>query len=84
MSACDGYNLKLTDMQAAVGCAQLDKLDSFIKKRRSNFEFLKKQLQPVSEFLLLPESTPNSEPSWFGFLLTIRDGSPLKRNNPPC
>jgi CDP-6-deoxy-D-xylo-4-hexulose-3-dehydrase len=75
-----GYNLKLTDMQAAVGCAQLEKLDFFVGKRRSNFEFLKKQLEPLSEFLLLPEPTPESQPSWFGFLISVKENAPFTRN----
>ncbi len=75
-----GYNLKLSDMQAAVGCAQLDKLDGFVKKRRENFDFLKKRLEHLQEFLLLPEATADSEPSWFGFLISVKDNSPFSRN----
>ena len=69
-----GYNLKVTDMQAAVGCAQLKKLPSFVEKRRKNFARLKAALQGIEEKLILPEPCPHSEPSWFGFLLTCREG----------
>ena len=69
-----GYNLKVTDMQAAVGCAQLKKLPSFVEKRRQNFTRLKAALQGTEEKFILPEPCPHSEPSWFGFLLTCREG----------
>lgn len=75
-----GYNLKMTDMQAAVGCAQLDKLPEFVAKRRHNFEFLHQQLQDLQDVLVLPEAAPNSEPSWFGFLLSVRENAPFTRN----
>lgn len=75
-----GYNLKLTDMQAAVGCAQLDKLPSFINKRRKNFEYLYNGLKPLEKFLILPKTTPNSSPSWFGFPITIKESAPINRN----
>ena len=75
-----GYNLKLSDMQAAVGCAQLDKLEDFVEKRRQNFDFLKKRLEPLQDYLLLPEATPGSAPSWFGFLISVREGAPFTRN----
>jgi CDP-6-deoxy-D-xylo-4-hexulose-3-dehydrase len=75
-----GYNLKLTDMQAAVGVAQLDKLPGFVEKRRQNFNFLYQQLRELQDFLVLPESTPSSEPSWFGFLLSVRESAPFTRN----
>lgn len=74
-----GYNLKITDMQAACGLAQLDKLDRFINARKENFQYLKNRLQSCSEFLELPEATENSDPSWFGFLLTIKAESGLNR-----
>lgn len=69
-----GYNLKATDMQAAVGVAQLKKFPSFVEKRRHNFDRLKAALQDVSDKLILPEACAHSRPSWFGFLLTCKDG----------
>jgi len=74
-----GYNLKLTDMQAAVGVAQLKKLPSFIAARRKNFNRLYEGLKKYEEFFVLPATTPKSEPSWFGFLLTVRPGAPFTR-----
>jgi len=68
-----GYNLKATDMQAAIGCAQLEKLPIFIEKRKSNFEKLKNNLLLVKDKLILPEPCENSSPSWFGFLITCRE-----------
>ncbi len=70
-----GYNLKATDMQAAIGCAQLDKICSFVEKRRHNFKILYQNLQDMQEKLILPEACENSEPSWFGFLLTCRENT---------
>lgn len=75
-----GYNLKVTDMQAAIGLQQLKKLPFFTEKRIHNFNLLKSKLKPAEPFLILPEATPNSQPSWFGFILTVRDGSGLDRN----
>ena len=75
-----GYNLKMTDMQAAVGCAQLDKLPEFVEKRRQNFDFLYQQLQDLQDVLVLPEAAQDSEPSWFGFLLSVRENAPFTRN----
>ncbi len=75
-----GFNLKATDMQAAVGLSQLNKADSFIEKRRINHNLLYNKLKPLEEHFILPESTLNSNPSWFGFMLTIRDGSKINRN----
>jgi CDP-6-deoxy-D-xylo-4-hexulose-3-dehydrase len=75
-----GYNLKATDMQAAVGVAQLDKLGDFIAARRSNWNHLHKSLNQFEEFLILPQATKNSEPSWFGFPITVRPGAPFSRN----
>jgi CDP-6-deoxy-D-xylo-4-hexulose-3-dehydrase len=75
-----GYNLKITDMQAAVALAQMDRLEGFIATRRSNFDYLLNALKPLDEFFILPEPTPNSNPSWFGFLLSVREGTPFTRN----
>lgn len=75
-----GYNLKLTDMQAAVGVAQLDKLASFVAARRENFRRLHEGLRDLEEFLILPQATPRSEPSWFGFPIAVRPGAPFTRN----
>ena len=69
-----GYNLKATDMQAAIGCAQIKKIDSFTKKRQDNFEKLKEGLKDLEEYFILPEEAKNSIPSWFGFLITCKDG----------
>jgi len=74
-----GYNLKITDMQAACGLAQMDKLDSFVQARKDNFAYLRNRLSSCEEFLILPEATPNSDPSWFGFLMTIRPESDVRR-----
>lgn len=75
-----GFNLKATDMQAAIGLSQLNKADSFIEKRRQNHSLLYNKLKPLEEYFILPESTLNSNPSWFGFMLTIRDGNKINRN----
>lgn len=69
-----GYNLKVTDMQAAIGCAQLKKFPSFVERRRHNFDRLHKALMEVSHRLILPEPCPGSRPSWFGYLITCREG----------
>ncbi|MBI2495628.1 MAG: lipopolysaccharide biosynthesis protein RfbH [Candidatus Omnitrophica bacterium] len=69
-----GYNLKPTDLQAAIGCAQLAKLDAFIAARRRNFQRLREGLAPCEEFLIFPQAHPKAEPSWFGFPLTVRAG----------
>jgi CDP-6-deoxy-D-xylo-4-hexulose-3-dehydrase len=74
-----GYNLKITDMQAACGLAQLERLNFFIKKRKENFFYLKNKLQSCIDFLQLPINTENSDPSWFGFPLTIKTNSGFKR-----
>lgn len=76
-----GYNLKLTDMQAAIGVSQLKKLSGFITARKRNWQRLHDGLKPLEEFLILPQATLNSEPSWFGFLLTVRPDAPFQRND---
>ena len=74
-----GYNLKITDMQAACGLAQLDSLESFITKRRDNFNYFSKRLASLSDFIELTEPTPGSNPSWFGFPITIKESSGVAR-----
>lgn len=69
-----GYNLKATDMQAAIGCAQLEKFPDFVERRKQNFNRLKEQLLEVEDKFILPEPCKDSEPSWFGFMLTCREG----------
>lgn len=76
-----GYNLKITDMQAAIGLAQLEKLPNFIKKRKENFKFLKDALKNVEKYLVLPESTKESDPAWFGFPITVNQNSPFDKNS---
>lgn len=76
-----GYNLKVTDMQAAVGLAQLGKLDSFVAARRRNFNRLSEGLADLQEFLVLPKATPNSQPSWFGFPLAVGVEAPFTRRD---
>ena len=73
-----GYNLKATDMQAAIGCAQIDKMPLFAKRRRENFERLYKALSGVGDKLILPVPCEGSKPSWFGFLITCKEG--IRRN----
>jgi CDP-6-deoxy-D-xylo-4-hexulose-3-dehydrase len=75
-----GYNLKATDMQAAIGCAQLQKLPSFIEARKRNWNVLRDGLSGLEENFILPEPAPNSIPSWFGFLLTVRKGAGFSRD----
>ena len=74
-----GYNLKITDMQAACGLAQLDRLDDFIAARRINFKLLRERLSGLSDFLEFAEPTPSSEPSWFGFPITLKESSGIDR-----
>ena len=74
-----GYNLKISDMQAACALAQMDRLEDFIATRKQNFAYLKAGLKNCEEFLLLPEATPNSDPSWFGFPITIKPNADIKR-----
>ena len=75
-----GYNLKATDMQAAIGVAQLQKLPAFIEARRANFAYLHLGLRNLQEFFILPEAEPNSQPSWFGFPIAVRPEAPFTRN----
>ncbi len=75
-----GYNLKATDMQAAIGAAQLEKLPEFVARRRENWAFLRRALKPLEGRLLFPEPGPESSPSWFGFLMTVRPGSAVSRD----
>ncbi len=74
-----GYNLKITDMQAAVGLAQLEKIDTFVEARRANFAYLREQLSALEEFLILPQATPGSDPAWFGFPLTLTENAGCAR-----
>jgi len=74
-----GYNLKISDMQAACALAQMDRLPGFIEARKRNFVFLKDRLKSCEEFLILPEATPGSDPSWFGFPITVRDSAGIAR-----
>lgn len=76
-----GYNLKVTDMQAAIGCAQLEKLPSFIEARKRNWKLLREGLDGLSDRFILPEATDNSDPSWFGFLLTVKDDAGFLRDD---
>ena len=76
-----GYNLKITDMQAACGVAQLDRAEGFVQARKDNFAYMKEGLKNCEEFLILPEATPNSDPSWFGFPITIRPEANVDRVN---
>ena len=75
-----GYNLKATDLQAAIGCAQLTKLPNFIETRRRNWQTLRNSMEELKDWFILPEPTKQAEPSWFGFLLTVREDSGLQRN----
>jgi CDP-6-deoxy-D-xylo-4-hexulose-3-dehydrase len=68
-----GYNLKATDLQAAIGCAQLEKFPSFVERRKYNFNRLKEGLSSLEDKLILPEAERNSDPSWFGFMITVKD-----------
>ena len=74
-----GYNMKITDMQAACGLAQIDRVKEFIKTRKSNFKYIRESLKSHEEFLILPEATENSDPSWFGFPITLRENLSINR-----
>jgi CDP-4-dehydro-6-deoxyglucose reductase, E1 len=76
-----GYNLKATDLQAAIGCAQLKKLDEFITKRKNNWQLLYDGLKNLDKYFILPKPTEHSEPSWFGFLLTVKENAGFTRND---
>ena len=76
-----GYNLKVSDMQAAAGVAQLEKLEDFIAARKRNFAYLAERLSPLSDILLLPRATPKSDPSWFGFPIAVRPGLGVQRDD---
>jgi CDP-4-dehydro-6-deoxyglucose reductase, E1 len=77
-----GYNMKITDMQAALGCSQLDKVDVFIEKRKNNFAYLMKRFleEKLDKYFILPEAHPKADPSWYGFLLTIKNSKKINRN----
>lgn len=79
-----GYNLKATDMQAAIGCVQLEKLPNFVERRRENFSRIESGLKPVGDKIILPIATLGSDPSWFGYLITVRDGANFTRNELAC
>lgn len=75
-----GYNLKATDMQAALGASQITKLPEFIARRKENFQYLRSALKPLEEYLVLPEATPGSDPAWFGFPIGVRQNAPFRRD----
>ena len=75
-----GYNLKATDMQAALGVSQIEKLPHFVERRKENFRYLRAKLEPLADVLMLPEATPGGDPSWFGFPVSVREDAPFKRD----
>ena len=75
-----GYNLKATDMQAAVGCAQLEKLPGFVKARRKNWDYIRNELLDIADCVILPEERYGTKPSWFGFLMTVKEDAGFTRN----
>ena len=75
-----GYNLKVTDLQAAIGCAQLEKLPEFVRKRRAHWEYLRRNLEDLSDVLILPEKGEGCDPCWFGFIMTVQDACKKTRN----
>ena len=75
-----GYNLKATDMQAALGASQIEKLPKFVARRKENFQYLSAKLKPLEESLMLPQATPGSDPSWFGFPIGVRENAPFSRD----
>ena len=76
-----GYNLQATDLQAAVGCAQLNKLEKFTEARKHNWQYLRDGLEEISDYIILPELDEKVKPSWFGFLMMVKDDSGFKRND---
>ena len=76
-----GYNMKITEMQAAIALAQIDRIDAFVEARKSNHAYLKQRLQELEDLIILPEPTKNSDPSWFGFMISIRENKGGKRND---
>ncbi len=76
-----GFNLKVTDLQAVIGASQLQKVDLFVEKRRRNFEAFKERMKDLEEYFILPEALDNSDPSWFGFVLTIREDAHINRRD---
>jgi CDP-6-deoxy-D-xylo-4-hexulose-3-dehydrase len=76
-----GYNLKATDMQAALGLSQIEKLPAFIERRKQNFKYLRSALEGLEDCLLLPDATPGSDPSWFGFPIGVRENAPFRRDD---
>ncbi|MEA4962855.1 lipopolysaccharide biosynthesis protein RfbH [Lutispora sp.] len=75
-----GYNLKITDLQAAIGCAQLEKLEGFIQARIKNWNYIREELKELEDVLVLPEPNENSQPSWFGFLISVKEGISFRRD----